>query len=89
MPTLDWIGKQAVVNHHQDVPYHLLRDVPELGCGPADSGQGGDRWSNDDSKEKRRLGELWAERSGGQGLFVMPNGTDRAAITAVMKGKTA
>ena len=38
MPTLDWIGKQAVVNHHQDVPYHLLRDVPELGCGPAESG---------------------------------------------------
>ncbi len=38
MPTLDWIGKKAVVNHHQEVPYHLLRDVPELGCGPADSG---------------------------------------------------
>jgi len=38
MPTLDWIGKQAVVNHHQEVPYHLLRDVPELGCGPADAG---------------------------------------------------
>ncbi len=38
MPTLDWIGKKAVVNHHQDVPYHLLRDVPTLGCGPADSG---------------------------------------------------
>jgi site-specific DNA-methyltransferase (adenine-specific)/adenine-specific DNA-methyltransferase len=38
MPTLDWIGKKAVVNHHQEVPYHLLRDVPALGCGPADSG---------------------------------------------------
>jgi len=38
MPTLDWIGKKAVVNHHQEVPYHLLRDVPELGCGPTDSG---------------------------------------------------
>jgi len=38
MPTLDWIGKQAVVNHHQEVPFHLLRDVPELGCGPADAG---------------------------------------------------
>lgn len=39
MPTLTWIGKDAVVNHHQEVPYHLLRDVPELGCGPADSGK--------------------------------------------------
>lgn len=38
MPTLDWIGKQAVVNHDQDVPFHLLRDVAGLGCGPADSG---------------------------------------------------
>lgn len=38
MPTLDWIGKKAVVNHHQEVPFHLLRDVPDLGCGPADSG---------------------------------------------------
>lgn len=25
MPTLDWIGKQAVVDHHREVPYHLLR----------------------------------------------------------------
>ncbi len=38
MPTLTWIGKDAVVNHHQEVPYHLLRDVPELGCGPTDAG---------------------------------------------------
>ncbi len=33
MPTLNWIGKDAVVNHHLQVPFHLLRDVPELGCG--------------------------------------------------------
>jgi len=38
MPTLDWIGKKAVLNHHQEVPFHLLREVPELGAGPADSG---------------------------------------------------
>jgi hypothetical protein len=25
MPTLDWIGKKAVVDHHRDVPYHLLK----------------------------------------------------------------
>lgn len=24
MPTLDWIGKQAVVNHHREVPTRLL-----------------------------------------------------------------
>ena len=25
MPKLDWIGKKAVVNHHREVPFHLLR----------------------------------------------------------------
>jgi len=24
MPTLNWIGKDAVVNHHKEVPFHLL-----------------------------------------------------------------
>ena len=24
MPTLDWIGKKAVVNHHREVPYRLI-----------------------------------------------------------------
>ncbi len=24
MPTLDWIGKEKVINHHQDVPYRVL-----------------------------------------------------------------
>src|SRR3989338_10282620 len=33
LPTLNWIGKEAVVNHHQLVPFHLLKDVPELACG--------------------------------------------------------
>jgi type III restriction enzyme len=37
-------------------------------------------WSNDDSKEKRAVGELWAERSGGSCLFVMTKGTDWASI---------
>ncbi len=39
-------------------------------------------WSNDDSKEKRAIGNLWADRSGGQCMFVMPKGPDWAAITA-------
>jgi adenine-specific DNA-methyltransferase len=33
MPTLDWIGKKAVVRHHAEVPFHLLKDEPELSCG--------------------------------------------------------
>lgn len=38
MPTLDWIGKKAVVNHHRQVPYHLLRCDNSLSCGDTDSG---------------------------------------------------
>jgi type III restriction enzyme len=42
-------------------------------------------WSNDDSKEKRNLGELWAERSNGRCLFIMPKGKDFEAVTAVLR----
>ncbi len=38
MPTLNWIGKEAVVNHHLRVPFHLLKDVPDLACGEPGSG---------------------------------------------------
>ena len=38
MPTLNWIGKDAVINHHLEVPFHLLKDVPELACGDPGSG---------------------------------------------------
>ena len=24
MPTLEWLGKDKVVNHHQEVPYRVL-----------------------------------------------------------------
>ena len=38
MPTLDWIGKKAVLNHHNEVPFHLLQDVPDLSVGDPGSG---------------------------------------------------
>jgi len=38
MPTLDWIGKSAVVNHHLKVKYHLLRCDRELSAGDPDAG---------------------------------------------------
>ena len=38
MPTLNWIGKDAVVTHHKDVPFRLLEPVPELSCGDPNSG---------------------------------------------------
>jgi adenine-specific DNA-methyltransferase len=38
MPVLDWIGKKAVVDHHKQVPFHLLRCNDELSCGEPGSG---------------------------------------------------
>ena len=38
MPTLNWIGKEAVVKHHKHVPFRLLEPVADLSCGPTDSG---------------------------------------------------
>lgn len=38
MPTLDWIGKSAVVNHHNEVPFHLLETMPDLSFGERPSG---------------------------------------------------
>ena len=38
MPVLDWIGKKAVVNHHKEVPFHLLKRDESLSVGDPDSG---------------------------------------------------
>jgi len=35
MPSLDWIGKKAVIRHHKEVPFRLLEPMPELSCGEA------------------------------------------------------
>ncbi|NLF58745.1 MAG: hypothetical protein GX580_14015 [Candidatus Hydrogenedens sp.] len=44
--------------------------------------KGDDRWTDADSREKRNIGEFWAERSQGKCLFVMPKGRDVEAIRA-------
>jgi adenine-specific DNA-methyltransferase len=38
MPTLDWIGKKAVVNHHRDVPYRLIHCDKDKSAGDPDAG---------------------------------------------------
>ncbi len=38
MPTLNWIGKDAVVNHHKEVPFRLLKCRADLSVGDPDSG---------------------------------------------------
>ena len=36
MSELTWIGKEAVVRHHAEVPFRLLEEVPDLSCPPAE-----------------------------------------------------
>ena len=38
MPTLNWIGKDAVIRHHKEVPFRLLEAEIALSCGPTGSG---------------------------------------------------
>jgi adenine-specific DNA-methyltransferase len=38
MPTLDWIGKRAVLNHHREVPFRLLKCNGKLSVGDPGSG---------------------------------------------------
>jgi len=38
MPTLDWIGKKAVLKHHRQVPYRLLQCDASLSAGDPDAG---------------------------------------------------
>ncbi|MCH1880203.1 site-specific DNA-methyltransferase [Alcaligenes ammonioxydans] len=38
MPTLNWIGKEAVVKHHKDVPFRLLEPDEALSCGASEDG---------------------------------------------------
>ena len=33
MPTLNWIGKDAVINHHKQVPFRLLKCNDKLSVG--------------------------------------------------------
>ena len=38
MATLNWVGRDAVVNHHERVELRPLGEVPELSCGEPGSG---------------------------------------------------
>jgi site-specific DNA-methyltransferase (adenine-specific)/adenine-specific DNA-methyltransferase len=40
MPTLNWIGKDAVVDHHKQVPFRLLKCSEKLSAPPLPAGEG-------------------------------------------------
>ena len=47
--------------------------------------KGKDRYSADDAEEKRAVGAVWASRSGGRCLFVMPTEGDFSVISRMVK----
>ena len=47
--------------------------------------KGADRWSDDDSREKRQVGDLWAAASQGRCVFVMPKGPDWGTLDAALR----
>jgi len=49
--------------------------------------KGSDKWDTPDSIEKRQIGGLWAKRSAGKGIFIMPKGKDLAAIKSIVEKK--
>jgi adenine-specific DNA-methyltransferase len=57
MPTLDWIGKSVVVNHHRDVRYRLLHCDKPASAGDSDAGdflvQGDNLLGGENRRENR------------------------------------
>jgi type III restriction enzyme len=47
--------------------------------------KGKDRYSADDAEEKRAVGAVWASRSGGRCLFVMPTESNFSVISKMVK----
>ena len=63
MPTLNWIGKDKVVTHHQDVPFRVLNKQYTFGDTP-DSGNMIIPGDNLIAEQKIRLGNLWTNKAG-------------------------
>lgn len=78
--TFENFGKQGVYNDagFTNIPYVCLR-LP-TGGGVVIEYKGSDRYNNDDSKEKRQLGDFYAGVSNGSCSFIMLNGKDWNAL---------
>jgi type III restriction enzyme len=63
------------------------RGIVSDGCVLAVEYKGGHLSGNDDSGEKRAVGEVWESRSNGRCLFIMPEGADLEAIQRKVAGK--
>lgn len=71
MPSLNWIGKDAVVKHHMDVPFRLLEPVSALSVRAEPLGKGG-------------TDEAEASANGGHGGNLIVQGDNLLALKALL-----
>ena len=71
MPTLHWIGKERIVNHHAEVLFRVLEH------------QYGFRGDNPDDRTETHSGNKWADLAGNNYSYFMvfPNKEVEGAIT--------
>jgi hypothetical protein len=62
MPTLHWVGKDKVVNHHHDVPFRLLDKQYTFAANESMPANSSDR-DNSNSKDKLKLGKIWESQA--------------------------
>jgi type III restriction enzyme len=73
------------------LPTSRYRFYPDFVCQMEDGRilvveyKGADRYDAPDQREKRDIGELWARRSGGRCVFVMPKQRNFASIEAMLR----
>jgi len=72
MPTLHWIGKDKVINHHLDVPFRVL-DYPDfiIHCKSGKTIVLETKGDHLDAEQKIRLGNLWASKAGNNFRYYM------------------
>ena len=71
MPSLNWIGKDAVVKHHMDVPFRLLEPVQALSVRAESFGKSG-------------TDEAGAPANGGHGGNLIVQGDNLLALKALL-----
>ena len=83
MPTLNWIGKQAVVKHHQEVPYRLLEPVPEFSLPVRPEASVGEKAPVRAEPVEARSLTVRAERSGPKGREVEAQSSAGTEVTDI------
>jgi type III restriction enzyme len=91
MPLLHWLTREEDIHRAADRFYPDFVAGLQDGCILVIEYKGEHLADTQDTKEKRNIGQLWAEKSGGKGLFLMAEkrdaqGRDTRAQILVLAG---